>query len=113
MVGYRGQLLIAVLGPVLATLRRILGKVIKYTYVLGPVLATLRRILGKVIKYTYVLGSVLATLRRVLGKVIRVPVHLVRLISIDITFLTEKVTTDKRYCFIVLVPVLALSALSW
>jgi hypothetical protein len=26
MVGYRGQLIIAVLGPVLATLRRILGK---------------------------------------------------------------------------------------
>jgi hypothetical protein len=30
MVGYRGQLIIAVLGPVLATLRRILGKLDSY-----------------------------------------------------------------------------------
>ncbi len=42
MVGYRGQLIIAVLGPVLATLRRILGKLDFY-----ETLPLMRRILGK------------------------------------------------------------------
>ena len=62
MVGYRGQLLIAVLGPVLATLRRILGTLIVYTVwcvcftgasysslCFDPRLAPFRRILGTLI----------------------------------------------------------------
>ena len=76
MVGYRGQLLIAVLGPVLATLRRILGRLIVYTVlvcwfhrsqlliaVLGPVLATLRCI-GTLIVHTAVFLETIVALSR-------------------------------------------------